>query len=124
MSPPGDRREPPADTKCPPAAQRKQAKRACNCIRVQPDKSLDLSALSHSSDTVWEINTDQFDYAKFATLVYVPDDTSNGVFIKLKVVRSSQRVHLVEMKMNKNGFVTYKTSQSMIRVLKRSVGIM
>ena len=29
MSPPGDRREPPADTKCPPAAQRKQAKRAC-----------------------------------------------------------------------------------------------
>ena len=27
MSPPGDRREPPADTKCPPAAQRKQAKR-------------------------------------------------------------------------------------------------
>ena len=27
---PGDRREPPADTKCPPAAQRKQAKRACN----------------------------------------------------------------------------------------------
>ena len=28
MSPPGDRREPPADTKCPPAAQRKQAKRA------------------------------------------------------------------------------------------------
>ena len=29
MSPPGDRREPPADTKCLPAAQRKQAKRAC-----------------------------------------------------------------------------------------------
>ena len=26
---PGDRREPPADTSCPPAAQRKQAKRAC-----------------------------------------------------------------------------------------------
>ena len=25
MSPPGDRREPLADTKCPPAAQRKQA---------------------------------------------------------------------------------------------------
>ena len=25
----GDRREPPADIKCPPAAQRKQAKRAC-----------------------------------------------------------------------------------------------
>ena len=25
----GDRREPPADTKCPPASQRKQAKRAC-----------------------------------------------------------------------------------------------
>ena len=32
MSPPGDRREPPADTKCPSAAQRKQAKRACNDI--------------------------------------------------------------------------------------------
>ena len=29
MSHPGDRREPPADTKCLPAAQRKQAKRAC-----------------------------------------------------------------------------------------------
>ena len=29
MSPPGDRREPPADTGCLPAAQRKQAKRAC-----------------------------------------------------------------------------------------------
>ena len=29
MSPPGDRREPPADTKCPPAAQRKQANRTC-----------------------------------------------------------------------------------------------
>ena len=29
MSPTGDRREPPANTKCPPAAQRKQAKRAC-----------------------------------------------------------------------------------------------
>ena len=28
MSPPGDRREPPAGMKCPPAAQRKQAKRA------------------------------------------------------------------------------------------------
>ena len=27
---PGDRREPLADTKCPPAAQRKQAKRACD----------------------------------------------------------------------------------------------
>ena len=32
----GDRREPPADTKCPPAAQRKQAKRACNiCDRTR-----------------------------------------------------------------------------------------
>ena len=29
MVTPGDRREPPADTKCPLAAQRKQAKRAC-----------------------------------------------------------------------------------------------
>ena len=36
MSPPGDRREPPADTKCPPAAQRKQAKRACfNYFAIQ-----------------------------------------------------------------------------------------
>ena len=34
MSPPGDRREPPADTKCPPAAQRKQAKRACIYIYI------------------------------------------------------------------------------------------
>ena len=31
---PGDRREPPADTKCPPAAQRKQAKRACMYIYI------------------------------------------------------------------------------------------
>ena len=31
---PGDRREPPADTKCTPAAQRKQAKRACNALKV------------------------------------------------------------------------------------------
>ena len=29
MLPPGDRRAPQADTKCPPAAQRKHAKRAC-----------------------------------------------------------------------------------------------
>ena len=29
MSPPGNRREPLEDTKCPPAAQRKHAKRAC-----------------------------------------------------------------------------------------------
>ena len=35
MSPPGDRREPPADTKCPPAAQRKQAKRACEKLFVK-----------------------------------------------------------------------------------------
>ena len=34
MSPPGDRREPPADTKCPPAAERKQAKRACIYIHI------------------------------------------------------------------------------------------
>ena len=34
MSPPGDRREPPVDTKCPPAAQRKQAKRACIYIYI------------------------------------------------------------------------------------------
>ena len=30
MSSPGDRREPPAETKCLPAAQLRQAKRACN----------------------------------------------------------------------------------------------
>ena len=29
---PGDRRDPPADTKCPPAAQRNEAKRACMYI--------------------------------------------------------------------------------------------
>ena len=34
ISPPGDRREPLADTKCPPAAQRKQAKRACIYIYI------------------------------------------------------------------------------------------
>ena len=34
MLPPGDRREPLADTKCPPAAQRKQAKRACIYIYI------------------------------------------------------------------------------------------
>ena len=34
--PPGDRREPLADTKCPPAAQRKQAKRACIYRYTQP----------------------------------------------------------------------------------------
>ena len=31
----GDRRELPAGTKCPPAAQRKQAKRACIYIYIQ-----------------------------------------------------------------------------------------
>ena len=31
---PGDQREPPADTKCPPAAQHKQAKRACTIYRL------------------------------------------------------------------------------------------
>ena len=31
---PGDRREPLADTNCPPAAQRKQAKRACIYIYI------------------------------------------------------------------------------------------
>ena len=35
MSPPGDRREPLADTKCPPAAQRKQARSALVCIYVR-----------------------------------------------------------------------------------------
>ena len=38
MSPPGDRREPPADIKCPPAAQRKQAKRACLGIKYDSDE--------------------------------------------------------------------------------------
>ena len=36
---PGDRREPPADTKCPPAAQRKKAKRLCILIYLTYDKS-------------------------------------------------------------------------------------
>ena len=35
MSPQGDRREPPADTKCPPAPQRKQAKRACKILNYR-----------------------------------------------------------------------------------------
>ena len=30
----GGQRAPPADTKCPPAAQRKQAKRACDLNEV------------------------------------------------------------------------------------------
>ena len=34
MSPPGDRKELLADTKCPPAAQRKQAKRACTTVEL------------------------------------------------------------------------------------------
>ena len=45
MSPPGDRREPPVDTKCPPAAQRKQAKRACIYETVRP--KLVLSAAQY-----------------------------------------------------------------------------
>ena len=32
---PGARRVPPADKRCPPAAQRKQAKRACHYIMTQ-----------------------------------------------------------------------------------------
>ena len=35
MSPPGDRREPPAYTKCPPAAQRKQARSALVNYKTQ-----------------------------------------------------------------------------------------
>ena len=37
---PGDRREPPADTKCPPGAQRKQAKRACIYIYIYINRVL------------------------------------------------------------------------------------
>ena len=48
MSPPGDRREPPADTKCPPAAQRKQAKRAC--IRIKLYICLKLNNFIMESD--------------------------------------------------------------------------
>ena len=44
MSLPGDRREPPADTKCPPAAQRKQAKRAC-CGNTEMD--YEVSTIYH-----------------------------------------------------------------------------
>ena len=47
MSPPGDRREPPADTKCPPAAQRKQAKRACCLYFGMPIGDQDKSWASH-----------------------------------------------------------------------------
>ena len=49
MVTPGDRREPPADTKCLPAAQRKQANSACskrnrnNRNSIEPVKPEDLS---------------------------------------------------------------------------------
>ena len=33
---PSDRRKPPADTKCPPAAQRKHARRACILLKFLP----------------------------------------------------------------------------------------
>ena len=36
----GDRKEPQADTKCPPAAQRKQAKRACIYIYININRVL------------------------------------------------------------------------------------
>ena len=38
----GDRREPPAETKCPPAAQRKQAKRACIYIYLDYNSKTDV----------------------------------------------------------------------------------
>ena len=40
----GDRREPPADIKCPSAAQRKQAKRACMYIYIYKRASLACAA--------------------------------------------------------------------------------
>ena len=55
-----------------------------NCIRVLPDKTFDLSTLSYGTDTVWEIATDEFGYAKFATFVYSSKQEPSGVFIKLK----------------------------------------
>ena len=48
---PGDRMEPPADTKCPPAAQRKQAKRACSRITLQKNIPK-LRNLANESDNV------------------------------------------------------------------------
>ena len=45
MSPPGDRREPPVDTKCPPAAQRKQAKRACKIFNKEKKAFSNLTFL-------------------------------------------------------------------------------
>ena len=54
------------------------------CIRALPDHTLDLSTLSYGSDTVWEIDTDQFGYAKFATTIYPKETTSVSIFLKLK----------------------------------------
>ena len=54
------------------------------CIRALPDHTLDLSTLSYGSDTVWEIDTDQFGYAKFATTIYPKETTSVSILLKLK----------------------------------------
>ena len=54
------------------------------CIRVSNDKTFDISALSYGFDTVWEISTDEFGYAKFATFVNSSDLGLTGIFLKLK----------------------------------------
>ena len=55
-----------------------------NCVRILPDLTFDISTATHTPDTVWEIKTDQFGYAKFATIVYPPNAPQKAVFIKLK----------------------------------------
>ena len=51
MSPPGDRREPLVDTKCPPAAQRKQARSALVYYNCRVDKYIFVEVQLDSSDT-------------------------------------------------------------------------
>ena len=55
-----------------------------NCIKVLANNTFEISALTNASNTVWEIATDQFGYAEFATFVFPDARTQNGVFIKLK----------------------------------------
>ena len=56
MFPPGDRREPPADTLCPPAAQRKHAKRACgNNNRTSNVGNISSSCIMRKSLRTYEL---------------------------------------------------------------------
>ena len=51
----GDRREPPADTKYPPAAQRKQAKRACKRITQEGFETSQIAGLGSSILQIFHI---------------------------------------------------------------------